>query len=340
MRAIDYPHRLAGHCASGAFRDLFEFRGYRHEGRPLSEAMVFGLGAGLDVMYVPRPSRRLPFYLGGRAAGFEEALLARVGGALERRAEPDEAAAWAWVQQKLDRGEPVPMVGDCAQLEYLRTRTSMPLHVIVVVGYDATHALVADNDRAEIQRCSHASLRTARNARGFPLPAMNVTFEVTWPEALPPLDTLVRPAIAQVARAMRAPEGAATELFGHGAFGVPALERLEADAVAWQREVPHDAAERAQHLWIAIEKAGTGGGFFRRLYRDFLAEAQALAPSAALEVARGHYAALADGWSALGARALEGGAFDALAGELVRLARAEREGVALLERVAGETEAA
>ena len=58
--SLPVPHRLAGHCASGAFRDLFEFRGYAHRGAPLSEAMVFGLGAGLDVLVLIEPSLRVP----------------------------------------------------------------------------------------------------------------------------------------------------------------------------------------------------------------------------------------------------------------------------------------
>jgi hypothetical protein len=334
-----YPHRLAGHCASGAFRDLFEYRGYRHAGAPLSEAMVFGLGAGLDLMYLPRPGHAPPLYLGGRGAGLEESLLSRIGGTLTRRAEPDDTAAWAWVQAKLDRGEPVPMVGDCQKLEYLRTRTSMPQHVFVVTGYDDTHALVADNDRAEIQRCSFDSLREARRARGFPLPAMNVTFEIDWPASLPPLETLVPAAIAQSAAWLRAPSGWPTEAFGRDTFGQQAMARLEHNAAQWSSTPPAPRETLAQLVWIYIEKAGTGGGFFRRLYRDFLGEAQALLPSAALADAHRHYAALADGWTEAGTLA-GAGRFEDASAALVRLARAEQEGIALLERVAREQGAA
>jgi hypothetical protein len=332
--AIAYPHRLAGHCASGAFRDLFEYRGYRHRGAAVSEAMVFGLASGLDVIYIPDPAPRVPFYLGGRGAELEESLLARVGGALERHAEPDDDAAWAELRARLDAGEPVALVADCQKLDYLRTRTSMPLHVVVVVGYDATHVLVADNDRDAIQRCALDSLREARRARGFPMPAMNVTFRVRWPDALPPLATLVRPAIAQAVAVMREPGGIGVRLFGPEAFGLAALARLEHDAATWNA-TGRDAAVPAMLLWIATEKGGTGGGFFRRLWRDFLVEAHALAPSPALAAARDHYAAVADGWSEVGALAAAG-SFAGVPTRVVALARAEREGVALLARVADD----
>lgn len=330
--AIEYPHRLAGHCASGAFRDLFEYRGYLDDGRPLSEAMIFGLGAGLDLMFLPQPAPRMPFYLGGRGPRFEESLIARIGGSITRRSEPDSDAAWAWVRDKLDRGEPVPMVGDCQKLEYLHTRTSMPQHVIVATGYDDTHALIADNDREQIQRCSLASLREARAATGFPLPAMNVTFEIDWPAAIPALDALILPAIAETVRWMRHPDGIPVMLFGRHSFGLAAMERLAHAARSWLSQGVAQPTAHATMLWIAIEKGGTGGGLFRRLYRDFLAEAHDRVPSLALARARDHYAQLERDWTAVG-RTCGAGRFDGVARQIIDLVEAEREGVERLAEI-------
>jgi hypothetical protein len=325
--ALDFPHRLAGHCASGAFRDLFEFRGYRHRGEPLSEAMIFGLGAGLDLLLLANPAPRTPFYLGGRAPMLEESLLRRIGGSLVRRSETDDDAAWAWVREKLDRGEPVPMVGDCQKLEYLKARTSMPLHVIVATGYDETHALIADNDRATIQRCSHESLRAARSATGFPLPAMNVTFEIDWPARLPPLDALVIDAIRETLHWFDEPHGAPAAIFGADKFGSWAIDRLEALARGWIATPPAQPAVHALLLWIAIEKAGTGGGFFRRLWADFLREAYDIVPSAALAAARDHYVELAAAWSSLGQQC-GSGRWEGAPSRVLELVAREREGLA------------
>ena len=52
---IPLPHRRAGHCGSGALRDLLEFHGLSWTAEPLSEGMVFGLGAGLGFAYVELP---------------------------------------------------------------------------------------------------------------------------------------------------------------------------------------------------------------------------------------------------------------------------------------------
>jgi hypothetical protein len=334
--AIDFPHRLAGHCASGAFRDLLEFRGYRHRGEALSEAMVFGLGAGLDLLLLVNPGPRTPFYLGGRAPMFEESLMRRIGGSVFRRSETDNDAAWTWVRAKLDRGEPVAMVGDCQKLEYLKTRTSMPLHVIVATGYDDTHALIADNDRAEIQRCSHESLRAARSATGFPLPAMNVTFEIEWPEKLPPLDALVHAAIAETLHWFDEPHGPPAAIFGADKFGVVAIDRLEAMAREWIESRPAQSAAHAMLLWIAIEKAGTGGGLFRQLWAGFLREANEIVPSPALAAARDHYTQLAAEWTALGV-SCGNGRFDGAAERLLGLVKGERDGLAALREIGGRS---
>jgi hypothetical protein len=212
----------------------------------------------------------------------------------------------------------------------------MPLHVIVAAGYDATHALIADNDRPDIQRCSLESLRAARSAVGFPVPAMNVTFEIEWPSEIPPLEKLVRPAIAEMVQWVHEPSGAPAAIFGPDSFGLRAIENLARDAAAWDQSPPREGPQMmATMLWIAIEKGGTGGGFFRRLFRDFLAEAMVLAPSEALGRAQAHYEKLAAEWTALGQQC-GSGSFAGAAQRLGMLAQAEREGIGLLAKVAEE----
>jgi hypothetical protein len=159
---------------------------------------------------------------------------------------------------------------------------------------------------------------------------MNVTFEITWPASLPPLETLVGDALRESVAWMRAPHGAPAAIFGAETFGLSAMERFERTVREWQSAPLRDDAAL---LWIAIEKGGTGGGFFRRLYRDFLAEARALRPSPALATAHLHYAALADDWTALGTQCGTGSLGDSLQ-RLTTLIQREREGVALLERAA------
>ena len=43
----DYPHRMAGHCGSGAMRDLLHWHGLGWDGPP-DEGLVFALGGAVD----------------------------------------------------------------------------------------------------------------------------------------------------------------------------------------------------------------------------------------------------------------------------------------------------
>lgn len=42
-----YPHRMGGHCGSGAMRDLMEWTGLGFDGPP-DEGLVFALGGALS----------------------------------------------------------------------------------------------------------------------------------------------------------------------------------------------------------------------------------------------------------------------------------------------------
>lgn len=62
----DYRHRLAGHCGSGALRDLLEWAGLRYGSVPLGEGEVFGLGSELGFSYLRSHGLNHPVYLVGR----------------------------------------------------------------------------------------------------------------------------------------------------------------------------------------------------------------------------------------------------------------------------------
>jgi hypothetical protein len=68
---IPLPHRRAGHCGSGAYRDLLEFHGLSWFEEPLSEGMAFGLGAGLGFAYVELEQMEPPLYIVGRNGDLE-----------------------------------------------------------------------------------------------------------------------------------------------------------------------------------------------------------------------------------------------------------------------------
>src|SRR3954447_24228659 len=233
MRGVaHFPHRMSGHCGSGAFRDLLEFHGLSWEGEPLSEAMVFGLSGGVGCFYYELPEMDPPLYLVGRTGGLERGVCDHLTIGLDLRRTDDGGEAWRWLRDELDAGRPTMVNADIQQLDYLRVKLSNTMHDIVVTGYDedAGVALIADNDREEIQRCALDSLARARGSQGFPGPSHHATWVMRFPDRLPAPRAAVERALAQAAANMRDPS---EPLFGLG--GGVGLDHVESFAASYAR---------------------------------------------------------------------------------------------------------
>lgn len=294
--APSFPHRLAGHCGSGALRDLLEFHGLDFGSGVLSEGMAFGLGGGLGFLYVEIPGSTSPVYLVGRTADMERDFAEHLGIGLEVRSTADPAEGWAWVRDQIDAGRPPMVWADIAELEYLRVRMANTRHDIVIVGYDEAEQVVwvADNDRAELQRCSAASLAAARNSSGFPGPNEHTTFVYDWPESL---GDPRRVAAAAVQRAVDNMLDHGTAVGGmSGATGLVGVERFAAAYPAWPATFGDALASAMKGLEVLIAKAGTGGAMFRSLHARFLHDMADLLASPQLMRTAQRYDELADTW--------------------------------------------
>ena len=205
--AIDLPHRLGGHCGSGAFRDLLEFHGLSWDGEPLSEGMVFGLSGGIGCFYYELPDMDPPLYMVGRTGGMERDICEHLGIDLDLRRTDDGDEAWRWLKDEIDAGHPTMVNADIFELEYLRVKLSNTMHDIVVTGYDEADgvALIADNDREEIQRCGLDSLARARGSQGFPGPSHHATWVMRFPDRLPEPQVAVESALRRAVANMTEP---------------------------------------------------------------------------------------------------------------------------------------
>jgi Butirosin biosynthesis protein H, N-terminal/Domain of unknown function (DUF4872) len=328
-----FPHRKAGHCGSGAFRDLLEFHGLSWTGEPLSEAMAFGLGGGLGCFYYELPDMRPPLYLVGRGGGLERGVCEHLEIDLDLRKTDDPDEGWRWLRDELDADRPTMINADILELDYLRVKLSNTMHDIVVTGYDEDEgvAFIADNDREEIQRCSLDSLRRARSSQGFPGPNHHATWIMRFPDALPEPRVAIERAIAQsVSNMTEAAEGLAGI---DPACGLDHVANLAASYPRWPEVFGDKLGAALGGLWVFIVKAGTGGAMFRGLQAGFLRESVALLDGDQRAAkAAGVYGELAAEWVALAdaaAGAREGDPHEAHAAGLAHMeaiARLEREG--------------
>ncbi|WP_320669187.1 BtrH N-terminal domain-containing protein [Patulibacter defluvii] len=295
-----FAHQRAGHCGSGAIRDLLEFHGLDHGHGPVSEELVFGLSGALGFLYldaVPAPAP--PVYLVGRTADLERDIAPQLGATLDIRRTDDPALGWAWVRDEVDAGRPPMIWADIGHLEYLRVRMHNTRHDIVVVDHDeaAGIAWIADNDRDELQPCSLESLARARRSDAFPGPAEHTTFVYGWPTALPPLGPAVRAAAAIAVANMR---GAGPPLAGlPGRTGLEGIAALADDYGRWPQRFGDQLPEALRALWAFIVKAGTGGAMFRSLQAGFLEQAGEQLTDPTVAAASRRYRQLAEAWAAL-----------------------------------------
>lgn len=327
---IPFPHRRAGHCGSGALRDLLEFHALSWGDEPLSEGMVFGLGAGLGFAYVGELPEKMdpPIYLVGRTAGLERDICEHLGIELDLRQTDDPGEGWAVLRDELDAGRPTMIWANIKHLEYLRVKLQMTMHDIVVTGYDETEgvAFIADNDRDEIQRCSLSALARARNSRAFPGPNRHAAWLMRFPERLPEPELAVRGALEGALQNMRG--GGAKLTASVDGMGLEGVEAFAAAYAGWPERFGERLDGAMRGLRIFIVKAGTGGALFRGLHADFLHDAGSLLGDERLDAAGTVYDELAATWVELAnvESHAEG------APHVERIARLERQGVEAMER--------
>lgn len=270
---LDYPHRKGGHCGSGAIRDLLDWAGLGWGGSP-SEGLVFALSGAMDFAYIRSSDLRPPVYLVGRGGDLEVDLPRRLGAEVEVLSTDDPAEGWDVVRREIDSGRPVMVWADIAELPYLRVRLRMSRHDIVIIGYDDSSrvAYVVDNDREEVQEVPYDALERARSSMSFPEPTRHTSYLIEWPERLPNLGLIAGAAFSQASKSMvagssppiAAPEGGVVS--GTGLDGVAVFAN---DIAEWA-----DTFDGAQldHVLMGlgafIEKAGTGGGLFRKLLAE------------------------------------------------------------------------
>jgi hypothetical protein len=257
-----YRHVPGHHCGSTALRNLLAFHGVE-----ISEEMAFGLGAGACFYYVVQDGHSPSRFTNGRAARLEENFLELTGTPLRLRTDGDPEGSWRIAKEAVDEGRPVLVLTDLYYLDHYGRSAHFPGHAVVLAGYDEELAWLSDTAFEDLQTTSLESLREARHSQQpiFPLEGHAID--------LPQGTALSRDDL--VAHAPKAIERTAATMVQPplGEFeGLPALRRLAAEVGNWP-EAAEDWQWCARFLYQVIERRGTGGGNFRRMYSRFLEEA-------------------------------------------------------------------
>ena len=257
---IPVAHFPGKHCASTGIRNLVNFHGIEW-----SEPLCFGIGAGLGIWYMgfenSSPSRMIHV----RSADIETQFFTRIGQnfAWERFADPIEAEAA--LCRSLDNGLPAILQSDIFHLPYYDTQTHFPGHVITAWGYERERRVfqVTDTERESVLDVPFENMRQARFCSDGYFNIQGNCYapeELAVPENLP---EIIRKAIRFNSHVLLND--------GMDFQGVAALKKWKGEIDAWERF--EDWQWTARFAYQVIEKRGTGGGGFRKMYAAFLAEA-------------------------------------------------------------------
>ncbi|MBM3127165.1 MAG: DUF4872 domain-containing protein [Chloroflexi bacterium] len=263
-----FYHTRGNHCGSTAMRDLLHCAGLA-----LSEAMCFGLGSGLGFHYFrDLPGAGISRFFHGRTGALERDLCDHLALDFAEGADDDPDRAWRTARAFVDADLPVLLNVELSRLPYYNSRTPFPGHRVVLAGYDIARAVafLADNAFESLQEISFDALRDARDApvASSLFPLQNYSLVVKSAHTHTPLDQAMRVALRENARAMLDTRDANAGLAG--------MKTLADDLVNWG-DAP-DWQFCARFGYQIIERRGTGGGAFRKMYAAYLREAENLAP--------------------------------------------------------------
>jgi hypothetical protein len=297
---IAFQHRQSAHCESGVAANLLS-----HHGVGLSEALAFGIGAGLFFAYLPFIRlNQLPLTTYRIATGgILRRVTRRLGVGLRMRCYRRPARAMAALDARLDQGLPVGCQTGGYWLPYFPPayRFHFNMHNLVVYGREGDNYLVSDPIFEAPVRCARADLERARFSRGALAPRGRMYVVESTPHA-PDLRKAVVDGIREVCRIMtRTPVCL---------IGVRGIRLLASRLEGWPARL---GAERTRlHLGQLIrmqEEIGTGGGGFRFMYAAFLQEAAGVLEAPALLTFAERMTAVGDKWrqfAASGARNCKG----------------------------------
>ena len=254
----DFRHIPGKNCVTTALRNILNFYHII-----LSEELILGLAGGLGFYYAELPEYPNPL-IGGNSSNMTARFCRHMELQLfELRKEDPEMAHKAMVGKILS-DIPVIIKIDLYYLDYIQSKFHFSGHRVIPVGIDDTYVYVADTGYRSIKKTSIENFKKGRLSESGPKPPENLQLFINRPEKdLPILDNLWN-----IIR-----ENALKMIAGTRGNGLVALERFVTNA---------DKFTDPENLLVQIEKAGTGGALGRRMYRDFLSEANLYRPHQAL----------------------------------------------------------
>lgn len=260
---IEFRHRQAAHCESGVTANILS-----HHGVAISEAMVFGIGAGLFFGYLPfiRPNNLpLTTFRVGTGRIFKS-VTRRLGVSVKTKRFRSQKKAMAALDEKLSEGTPVGLQTGVFWLPYFPPayRFHFNAHNLIAFGKEGDDYRVSDPLFEEPVLCAADGLARARFAKGPLAPGG----KMYWLSQVPDSVSLTKPALSGIRSVCNTMLKAPVPV-----IGIRGIRFMAGRMERWEERLGRESA--ILHLGQLIrmqEEIGTGGAGFRFIYAAFLQE--------------------------------------------------------------------
>ena len=274
---LSIPHRRAhGLCPVNGIRDLVHWR----TGRDWSNEFLHGLGEGGGFAYLrfnfADPPRQVYW---GTASPRQHKYLAELFEAdyseLENRS---FKYSWSKAIAAIDAGTP-PILGplDMFHLHFYKEiylQRHIPIHYLLLVGYDDENAYVHDTDLEDVQVVPLNELELSWNVNVPGLGKRNRLATLNIPNEIASTDALIRRSIRDECQMMLHPPVSMV--------GIPAMEKVAREIKNWPQELGKDVADRClqqvrEYLNSPPDLMGNHLTAGRDIYISFLEQAGSMA---------------------------------------------------------------
>ncbi len=291
-KIIDGWYHVPGrHCASTALRDAARFWGLEWD-----EALCFGLGRGLGAFYMENPSFSPSKWLMVRSSGLEPHFFESLGIPFEWKQAQDARSAWRMTKEDINAGLPLLLHTDIYYIDYYNSNTHFNRHTVLMWGYDeeAGEAYLSDTERVGLMTIPLESLAEARSSEYPPGPVSFDCYAMDRPEPQVKVKDAALGALKKGAFEMTGPEDKYPVK-----IGLPALEALARNLPGWAGA--EDWKWSARFAYQVIEKRGTGGGAFRKMFTEFVRQVEDMHPATKPLGLSGKMEEISRAWSELAA---------------------------------------
>ena len=274
---LTIPHRPAqGLCPVNGIRDLVQWRA----GRDWSNEFLFGLGQGGGFAYLrfnfADPPRQVYW---GPASPRQHKYLAELFGAdfteLENRT---FKYSWSKAQAAVQSGTP-PIIGPLNMFhlhfyEGIYQQRHIPIHYLLLVGFDDLNAYVHDTGMEGIQTVPLKELELAWNVNVPGLGKRNRLVTLNIPAQIANTEMLIRKSIRDECRMMLKPPVSM--------LGIPAMKKVAREIANWPQELGQASTEKSlqqvrEYLNSPPDILGNHLTAGRDIYITFLQEAGGMA---------------------------------------------------------------